>query len=193
MYYTERELTEMEITFGENVRIHRTVLFFGNNIDIGSNVRIDCYSVITSGKPVILGNYIHMGAGVHVFGTEGVKMDDYSGLSSRCSIFTSTEDYVEGYMTNPTVPDSFKKVFAAPVHLKKHVILGCGSIVMPGVTLKEGVSVGAMSFVNKDARPYTIIAGTPAREIGKRNKEQLSKMEKALLSSKYSGPFGSAC
>jgi galactoside O-acetyltransferase len=177
MNYSEKELSDMGIRFGDNVRIHKTVLFFGENVQMGSNVRIDCYSVITSDKPVIMGNNIHIGAGGHIFGVTGVTIHDFCNLSSRCSIFTASDDYSQGYMTNPTVPDEFKLVTYAPVVLEKHVIVGCGSIIMPGVTLGMGAAVGALSFVNKDVPPFHIVGGTPIRTLGLRDKDRLMKME----------------
>ena len=192
MYYTEKELFEMGIQFGKNVQIHRTVLFFGNNIQIGSNIRIDCYSVITSGEPVHFGDNIHIGAGVHIFGTAGLRLNDYCNLSSRCSLFTTSDDYTEGHLTNPTIPDEFKSVEALPVTIEKHVIIGCGSIVMPGLTIKQGASIGALSFVNSDIPAFTVVAGVPARKIGNRNQEQLIEMEnkfKAMKKYKSSPPL----
>jgi len=177
MYYSKDELNEMGIKFGRNVQIHRSVLFFGNNIQIGSDVRIDCYSIITSNEPIVLGNNIHIGAGVHIFGTAGLEIDSYCNLSSRCSLFTTSDDYCEGYLTNPTIPDEFKKVSIAPIKLEKHVIVGCGSVIMPGVTLRTGASVGALSFVNTDIPEFTIVAGIPTRKVGKRNQSRLLEME----------------
>ena len=181
MNYTEKELSDMGIRFGGNVRIHRTVLFFGDNVQIGSNVRVDCYSVITSGKPVVLGNNIHIGAGCHIFGTTGVTINDFCNLSSRCSIFSTSDDYSQGYMTNPTVSDEFKCVTCAPVVLEKHVIVGCGSFIMPGVTLGMGAAVGALSYVNKDVPEFQIVGGTPIRTLGRRNKERLLEMENRFI------------
>lgn len=168
----------MGIRFGDNVRIHRTVLFFGENVQIGSNVRIDCYSVITSDKPVIIGSNIHIGAGGHIFGTAGVTIYNFCNISSRCSIFSTSDDYTQGYMTNPTVPEEFKYVTCAPVVIEKHVIVGCGSIIMPGVTLGTGAAVGAQSFVNKNIADFHIVGGTPIKVLGKRNKGRLMEMER---------------
>jgi len=177
MNYTTKELLDMGIRIGRNVQIHRTVLFFGNNVEIGSDVRIDCYSVITSKEPVILGNNIHIAAGVHIFGKGGVRIDDYCGLSSRCTIFTSTEDYSGGYLTNPTIPEEFKNVTCAPVVLEKHVLIGWASMVMPGVTIHQGVAVGAQSYVNKDIPQYLVVRGSPPQKIGKRNHQRLLELE----------------
>lgn len=43
------------------------------------------------------------------------------------------------------------------------------AIILPGVTIGEGAVVAAGSVVTKDVPPFTIVAGVPAKEIGKRN------------------------
>jgi len=43
------------------------------------------------------------------------------------------------------------------------------AIVLPGITIGEGAVVGAGSVVTKDVEAYTIVAGNPARVIGKRS------------------------
>ncbi len=46
--------------------------------------------------------------------------------------------------------------------------LGAGSCILPGVTLGDGVVVGAMSVVTHDVAPYQVVAGNPARVIKER-------------------------
>jgi acetyltransferase-like isoleucine patch superfamily enzyme len=43
-----------------------------------------------------------------------------------------------------------------------------GTTVMSGVTIGDGAVVGAKAVVAKDVRPYAIVVGNPAREIGRR-------------------------
>ena len=81
-------------------------------------------------------------------------------------------------MTNPTIPDEFRKITCAPVVLEKHVVVGWGSVIMPGVTLKQGASVGAQSYVNKDVPEYLVVRGAPIRKIGRRNHNRLLELEK---------------
>lgn len=176
--YLPEELAEMGVVCGQNVMIHRSVHFFGGNIHIGSNVRIDCNCVITSRDPVVIGNHVHLGIGVFIVGTAGVTLEDYVGLSARVTIFTTSDDYSGGHLTNPTVPDKYRKVTAAPVHLEKHALVGSGSVIMPGVTLHRGASVGALSFVNKSVPAYAIVTGSPLRKLGTRNQNELDRLEK---------------
>lgn len=174
----DSELKALGIVFGENVLIHRSVLFFGNNIEIGSNVRIDCHSVITSGKKVIIGNNVHLGIGVCLLGTAGMIIEDFSGISAKCTLFTTSDDYSQGNLANPTVPDSFRKVNSLPIKLERHSLIGSSSVVMPGVTIHKGAAVGALSFVNKNIPEFVIASGNPIRKIGVRNRVKLEHLEK---------------
>jgi acetyltransferase-like isoleucine patch superfamily enzyme len=45
------------------------------------------------------------------------------------------------------------------------------AIVLPGVTIGEGAVVAAGAVVTQDVPPYEIVAGVPARSVGKRNRE----------------------
>jgi acetyltransferase-like isoleucine patch superfamily enzyme len=54
-----------------------------------------------------------------------------------------------------------------PVVIEDDVWIGFGSAVLKGVTIGRGAVVAAMSVVTKDVPAYTIVAGNPAREIGR--------------------------
>jgi acetyltransferase-like isoleucine patch superfamily enzyme len=178
MHYSKQELSEMGISTGDNVQIHKSVLFFGHNVEIASNVRIDCHCVITSGEKVKIGNNVHLGIGVYLVGTAGITIEDFAGISARCTFFTTSDDYSGGHLTNPTILDKFRKVTAGPVAMEKHALIGSGSVVMPGVTVRRGAAVGALSFVNKSVPEYAVVSGNPLRKIGNRNREQLETLEK---------------
>ena len=51
------------------------------------------------------------------------------------------------------------------------VWLGYQSLIMPGVTIGDGAIIGSRSVVTKDVPPYTVVAGTPAKEVRKRYDE----------------------
>ncbi|WP_420230511.1 acyltransferase [Psychrobacter sp. ER1] len=66
------------------------------------------------------------------------------------------------------------------VTLKRQVIVGAGSIIMPGVTIAEGCSIGAMTLVNKSTEAWGIYVGNPARRV-KDRKQDLLLLEKTFL------------
>ena len=83
-------------------------------------------------------------------------------------------------MTNPTIPDEYKKEAKKEVFIGKHSIVGAGSIIMPGVVLAEGTSVGALSLVRKKTEEWSIYLGNPAKKIASRKKDLL-ELEKQYL------------
>jgi|SRR4051794_34854454 dTDP-4-amino-4,6-dideoxy-D-glucose acyltransferase len=163
-------------------RVHESVLVFGSeHVTLGDNVRIDAHSIITAGPgAVTIGDNVHIGAATHLFGTAGIEIEDFANISSRVSLFSTNDDYTDGYLTNPMVPDDLRKVNEAPVRIEAHAIVGCGTVVLPGVVVGRGAAVGALSLVKRDVEPFTIVAGTPARPVGMRNRERLETLAQRL-------------
>jgi acetyltransferase-like isoleucine patch superfamily enzyme len=54
----------------------------------------------------------------------------------------------------------------APIRIQDNCFIGLNSVLMPGITIGEGSIVGAMSLVNRDVPPGTVVAGVPARARG---------------------------
>ena len=178
-YYSQEELAALGLkAYGQDVRISRKASIYGaERISLGDHVRIDDFCLLSG--DISLGSYIHLAAGVLLFaGDAGITIDDYSTLSSRCAVYALTDDYSGAAMTNPTVPEAYTHVTQAPVSIGRHVIVGTGSTILPGVKLGEGCAVGAMSLLNRDAEPWGIYHGIPARRRGERSRELLSLCEK---------------
>lgn len=166
---------------GEDVLIGRyAVLYTPEKLSIGNHVRIDDFTVISGN--VELKDYVHISQFCGLYGGEsGIVMENFTGLSSKCSVYAETDDYSGNSMTNPMVPDEYKPAFAsAPVIIKKHAIIGCNSVVLPGVTVEEGAAVGSMCLCNKKIESWSIYAGIPARRMGDRKTEILN-LEKKLM------------
>jgi galactoside O-acetyltransferase len=168
---------------GSDVTIHPTALFFGaEHIRIGSHVRIDAHVIVTAGPgEVVLGDHVHLAAAAHLFGTAGIVLADFAGVSSRASLFSTTDDYTSGHLTGPTVPLDTRQVQAEPIHVDAHGVIGCGAVLLPGVRLGRGSAVGALSLVRRDVEPFSVVAGTPARPIATRDRERLEALERRLL------------
>jgi len=60
------------------------------------------------------------------------------------------------------------------------VIIGTCSVILPGVTIEEGTSVGAMSMVVKSTLPWSVYFGVPAKKIKDRSRDLLD-LERAYL------------
>lgn len=70
--------------------------------------------------------------------------------------------------------------------MEKHVIVGTNSVAMPGVTLKEGTAIGAMSLVLNDTESWSINVGNPVKKIKNRSKNilRLQRKFKSVLHKK---------
>lgn len=167
---------------GENVSIDETVKIINpENLIIGSNVRIDAYCLIIASSKITIGNNVHIGPFVQLAGSKNIFIDDYCGLSSRVSLFTATDDYTSGFLTNPTIPANFKNVKYGNITLEKHVIIGSGSVVLPGVTMKYGSASGALTLINKSIPECIVISGNPPVKVAKRDKNKLMQLEREFL------------
>ncbi len=167
---------------GKNVRISdKASIYTPELIEIGDNSRIDDFCVI-SGR-VVIGRNVHIAVFCNVAGGEkGVFLADFSGLAYGCHVFSQSDDYSGRSLTNPTVPDDYKLETKAAVSLERHVIIGACSIVLPGVTIAEGSSVGAMSMVTKSTAPWSVYFGIPAKKVKERSRDLL-KFEEQYLGS----------
>lgn len=184
-FYTTEELKTLGLkSFGTDVLISRKCSIYGaSNINIGNHVRIDDFCILSGN--ITIGNYVHIGANTLLFGgNAGISLADFSGLSSRCAIYAATDDYSGASMTNPTIPEKYRNITSAKVSIEKHCIVGTGSTVLPGVTLKEGCAVGAMSLIMKSTLPWKIYFGVPARTLSERKKDLL-ELEKKFMEKIY--------
>lgn len=183
-FYTVEELLSFGfICFGSNVKISKKASIYGaEKIEIGNDVRIDDFCIL-SGK-IKIGNNVHIAAYSAIFGgNQGVEFNDFSGVSSRVSIYACSDDYSGEWLTNPTVPSQYSGVIEGKVTLGKHAIIGASCVILPGVEIGEGCSVGSMSLINKSTESWCVYAGIPAKKKKSRKKELL-KLEDEYLSKK---------
>ncbi len=181
-FYSQAELESIGFKrLGKNVKVSkRASIYNPENISVDDDSRIDDFCVL-SGK-IEIGKNVHIAVFCNLAGGEkGISMCDFSGLAYGVNLFTQSDDYSGGTLTNPTIPDKYKSEKKAPIYIGKHVIVGAGSMVFPGVTIEEGCSIGAMSLVTKNTEPWKIYSGIPAKKIKDRSKEMLNLEKQYLL------------
>lgn len=158
-------------SLGNSVLIHKScVIVNPQNVLIGNNVRIDAFTVLSVSGGLEIGNFVHISTHVLAVGSAQLIMSDYSNIASGAKVYTSTDDFSVGSQLGPTVPEEKRSVKSAPVFFGTNVVVGSGSIVLPGSIIPEGATVGALSLVNKPLREWTVYAGVPAQPIKPRPK-----------------------
>lgn len=181
-FYSREELAALDLkSYGDNVFISRNaIIYHPHLVEIGHDVRIDDFTIV-SGK-VTFGNYIHVSQFCGLYGaTAGLVLEDFSNVAAKSSLYATSNDYSGEWMTNPMIPEKYEQGSVnLPVHLGRHVIIGCSSVVLPGVDIAEGCALGAMTLCRKSTEPWGIYAGIPARRIKERSK-RLLELEQQFL------------
>lgn len=118
----------------------------GDNCSFGQNCVV--------GPRVTVGNGVKVQNNVSIY--EGVEVED-SVFLGPSMVFTN--------VINPRAfivrKEEYKKTL-----LKKGCSIGANVTIVCGVTIGEYALVGAGAVVNKDVKPYALMVGVPARQIG---------------------------
>jgi galactoside O-acetyltransferase len=143
------------------------------NIEFGKYIIIDDFVLIYAKEKITLGNYVHIASFTSISGGGELEMGDLSAISSGCRIITGTDDFKGEGFGNSTISNEFRNIEQKKITIGKFAIIGGNSVILPGVTIGEGASVGAGSVITKDLEPWGIYVGN--RRIGWRDKEEVLK------------------
>ena len=158
-------------SYGTNVLISDKASFYNvKNISIGNNVRIDDFCILSAGVGgITLKNYIHIACYTSLIGRLNIMMDDFSVLSSKVAVYSSTDDFSGEYMISPMCKPEDSRVKSVPIYIGKHTVVGTGSVILPGACIREGVALGAMTLLKTDTKEYSIYVGNPAKYLRQRH------------------------
>lgn len=98
---------------------------------------------------------------------QNCRLDNRGGLFIGSNVSISSDVQILTADHNPESPQFEGRT--KPVHISDYVFVGTRAMIMPGVTLGKGCVVAAGAVVTKDVAEDVIVAGVPARPIGKRN------------------------
>jgi len=144
-------IVDTEVNIGDGTKIwhfshilsHTTI---GANCSFGQNCVV--------GPKVTIGNGVKVQNNVSVY--EGVEVEDDVFLGPSM-VFTN--------VINPRAfiqrKDEFKKTL-----LKKGCSIGANATIVCGVTIGEYALIGSGAVVNRDVKPYALMVGVPAKQIG---------------------------
>jgi UDP-2-acetamido-3-amino-2,3-dideoxy-glucuronate N-acetyltransferase len=118
----------------------------GERCSLGQNVYV--------GNRVTIGNNVKIQNNVSVYDNVRLEDDVFCGPSM---VFTN--------VYNPRSAVSRKDEYRDTV-VQRGVTLGANCTIVCGITLGEYAFIGAGAVVNRDVRPYALMVGVPARQIG---------------------------
>ena len=167
-FYTEKDLKKLPFKYlGKNIKISKDCLIMGvKNISIQNNVRIDSFtSIISNVGSLKIGNDVHIGGHGHLLCGGNLIIEDKCTLSQNVKIYSQTDDYSGKFGHGIFLKDKKKNYIYGKVRIGSGTIIGSGTVILPGVSIKNNSSIGALSLVNKDIDKVGIYGGIPCKKI----------------------------
>jgi putative colanic acid biosynthesis acetyltransferase WcaF len=107
---------------------------------------------------VEIGDWAAVGEDVLIYSLGRVQIGNHATLSYRTHVCAGSHD----------LEDRALPLLKPPVCVEEAAWIGTDAFIGPGVTVGRGAVVGARAVVVKDVEPFDIVAGNPARVIGRR-------------------------
>ena len=173
-FYSQEELSALGLkSYGTNVRISRFARIYSpEKISIGDNVRIDDFCILSGN--VTIGSHIHISAYVALYGSMGIELEDYTGISPMTTVYSAMDDFSGDYLIGPIHPDEKTHVTGGKVILKRYSQIGTHCVIFPNLVIGEGAVVGACSMVKNNLDSWNIYGGIPAKRIKERKKKLIN-------------------
>lgn len=151
---------------GENVMISdKCSIYNPERISIFRNTRIDDFCILSAGDGgIIIEQNVHLGCYCSLIGKGIIGIGGYTELSGRTSIYSSTNDFDAAFYFDET-DSSRMNILSDDVLIHNNVVIGSGSVILPGVIIEEFSRVGAMSLVKDHISTSELWAGVPAKKI----------------------------
>ena len=182
---------------GGHARVHPQALLLGreSQVELGHGCKLGARVRIDPGVDghVIIGRRVWIAADVEMQTDSELQIGDGTSVQRRCTVNGNTRlgrfcilapgvfisSGTHPFRAIPYLPIREQERRLAgdlltlatldqPVWVQDDCWLGTNAVVCPGVTIGKGSIVGANAVVTRDVAPYSVVAGSPARVIGKR-------------------------
>jgi acetyltransferase-like isoleucine patch superfamily enzyme len=114
---------------------------------------------VGGGKSIRIGERTFLNSNVRFASRAGVTIGRFVQIAANVNFETASH-------TVAFEPGQARESTYAPVVVEDHVWIGCGAIILPGVTIGRGAVIAAGAVVHRNVAPLTIVGGVPARVLG---------------------------
>ena len=125
-----------------------------------------------------IGKHVRVFPNCRIWAPWNLTMKDNSSLQSNTDCYCvdkvtiGRQSHISQYSYLCTTSHDYEKVdmplVSSPIVIEDYVWICADAFVGRGITIGEGVVVGARASVFKDVEPWTVVGGTPAKFIKKR-------------------------
>src|SRR4051794_26634907 len=148
------------VTLEEGVLIHHPDLVNLYGCRIGAGTRVGTFVEIQ--RNAVIGRYCKVSS--HTFICEGVTVED--GVFIGHGVMFTNDLHPRAVNADGSLQtDADWGVVSTLV--KRRASIGSSATILAGVTIGEGALIGAGAVVTKDVPAYTVVAGVPAKILGR--------------------------
>lgn len=124
-------------------------------VSIGAGLYVDCRRHLKIGENTSINPFCHLD------NRGGIEIGSNVSMSPGVYLITADHDVQSPMLAGRQ----------APISIGDFVFIGAQAMILPGVSIGEGAVVAARAVVVRDVKPFTIVAGVPAKMVGERNSE----------------------
>lgn len=131
---------------------------------IGKHVHIHPTVKIWAPWNLYIGDYVGIGDGVNLYCMDKISVDDYAVISQGAHLCAGSHDFNRRNF----------QLITAPISIGSRAWICADAFVGIGVSIAEGVVVGARAVVSKSIdEGWTVWGGIPSRKIGVRDRKSV--------------------
>lgn len=134
-------------------------------LSTGDRVRLErgvFIKIVAEDASVEIGSFSFLGAGCELDVAGRLRVGSHVLVAPGCFITDHSHRHQAGARIDT------QGIEVRPVAIGDDAWIGANCVVLAGVTIGAGAIVGAGAVVTRDVAPGSIVAGVPAREIGRR-------------------------
>ncbi len=129
---------------------------------VGADVHVYPSAIITLPWLLEVGEWSALGESVLVYNLGSVRIGSRVTISQRAHLCAGTHDHRRASMP----------LERRPISVGDAAWICADAFIGPGVSVGEGAVVGARAVVVRNVEPWTVVAGNPARVVGRRSFEK---------------------
>ena len=174
---------------GQDTIIDQYVEIWGaRSVSIGTRCHIDTSVRLAAGEQrhgqhgyIRVGNFVHLGPGVHIAGRGGVTIRNFVGVMANAHLYSATGVIEDPHdpgllisMSHMAPPDQ-QRVLEGPIVIEDYALLGMSTRVMPRVRIGRGAIIHANAELTRDVPAFANFGGIPrGKRIGWRTPRRQS-------------------
>lgn len=144
-------------------------------VELDDNCRIRDFVFIWGGQGVKIGKHTDVQPHVVVWGGGQLTVGDRVSIGPGSVLLTAVYTHEGGLKMVDGLGEGSALAAYGHLVIKDDVYIGANCTLMPDITIGEGAIIGAGSFINQDAEPWGIYAGSPAKKIGVRPQSPVNR------------------